>query len=117
MKKNVLHKILLTAAFALACAALLQAQTYTDMHDFVNTDGCCQMYPGLLAQGEDGNIYGASASGGTAGYGTFFKITPSGTYTDLHNFDLTHGGGPWGGVSLANDGNFYGTTYAPSGGH
>jgi uncharacterized repeat protein (TIGR03803 family) len=117
MKRNVLHKILLTAAFALACAALLQAQTYTDMHDFVNTDGCCQMYPGLLAQGEDGNIYGASASGGTAGYGTFFKITPSGTYTDLHNFDLTHGGGPWGGVSLANDGNFYGTTYAPSGGH
>ena len=114
--KTTLYRLLLTVVLVLP-AAFLQAQTYTDLHDFVNTDGCCQYYPGMLAQGEDGNIYGATASGGTVGYGTFFMITPSGAYTDLHNFDLTHGGGPWSGVSLANDGNFYGTTYAPGGGH
>src|SRR5215471_13454781 len=110
MKTTTLHCTLLIVVFALACAGFVQAQTYTDMHDFTGTDGCCTYYPGMLAQGEDGNIYGTSASGGTAGYGTFFKITPSGTYTDLHDFDLTHGGGPLGGVSMANDGNFYGTT-------
>ena len=118
MKKNTLHQILLTAAFALACATLVQAQTYTDLHDLVsNTDGCCTNYPGLMAQGEDGNIYGATTTGGTASYGTIFKITPSGTYSVLHDFDLTHGGGPMGGISMATDGNFYGTTYLPSGGH
>jgi uncharacterized repeat protein (TIGR03803 family) len=64
----------------------------------------------MLVQGEDGNIYGATTSGG-AFYGNIFKMTPSGTVTNLYNFDLTHGGYPQGGLSLGMDGNFYGTTY------
>jgi uncharacterized repeat protein (TIGR03803 family) len=93
-----------------AFAARAQAQTYTDMHDFNNSDGCCAVYPSLLAQGEDGDIYGATTSGGL-GFGNIFRITPAGTFNNLFNFDGTHGNGPQGGLSLGFDGNFYGTTY------
>jgi uncharacterized repeat protein (TIGR03803 family) len=91
-------------------STLVRGQTYTDMHDFNNSDGCCANYPSLLAQGEDGDIYGATTSGGS-GAGNIFKITPTGTFTNLFNFDGTHGRGPQGGLSLGFDGNFYGTTY------
>src|SRR5438477_7286143 len=111
MKNFTFHRVLVTIVFALAIAALSSAQTYTDLRDFNETDGCCALYPSMLAQGEDGDIYGATTSGGTNFYGNIFKITPSGTFTNLHNFDLTHGGYPQGGLSMGADGNFYGTTY------
>ena len=107
-----LHRLLLMfAAFLLPLTTLLQAQTYTDLHDFDETDGCCAYYPSLLAQGRDGNIYGTTSSGGIHLYGNVFKITPTGTITDLHDFDFTDGAGPYSGLSLGTDGNFYGTTY------
>ena len=102
--------VVLTLAFALT-GATLQAQTYTVLHNFAGTDGCCANYPSMMAQGEDGNIYGATTSGGTSGYGVIFKMTPAGTLTDLHSFNFTDGDGPQGGISLGLDGNFYGTTY------
>jgi uncharacterized repeat protein (TIGR03803 family) len=95
--------------------SVAKAQTYTDLHDFNETEGCCAAAPSLLAQGEDGDIYGATTSGGVHFYGNIFKMTTSGTVTDLHDFDLTHGGSPQGGISMGTDGNFYGTTY--QGGH
>ena len=95
----------------LLAVASAQAQTYTDMHDFNETDGCCASYPSMLVQGQDGNIYGATTSGGTNLRGNIFKLTPSGTFTNVYNFDGTHGEGPQGGISLGFDGNFYGTTY------
>ena len=58
-----LHGLLLILAW-LSSAALMQAQTYTDLHDFNNTDGCCANYPSMMAQGEDGAIWGATTSGG-----------------------------------------------------
>jgi len=36
-------------------------------------------------------------------------MTPSGTYTVIHNFDRTTGEFPQGGLILGRDGNFYGT--------
>ena len=106
------HRLLsiASALILFVVSPLLLAQTYTDMHDFNNSDGCCANYPSLLAQGEDGDIYGATTSGGT-GAGNIFKITPTGTFNNLFNFDGTHGRGPQGGLSLGFDGNFYGTTY------
>src|SRR5579864_4025788 len=92
-------------------AAAIHAQTYTDLHDFNNTDGCCANYPSMMAQAEDGSIWGATTSGGPSFQGNIFKITPSGTLTDVHDFDFTHGSGPQGGISMGTDGNFYGTTY------
>lgn len=99
------------AALVLLAASWAQAQTYTDMHDFNETDGCCASYPSMLVQGQDGNIYGATTSGGTNLRGNIFKLTPSGTFTNVYNFDGTHGEYPQGGLSMGFDGNFYGTTY------
>jgi len=68
---------------------------------------------GNLAEGADGNFYGATYGGGTAfSYGTFFKITPTGKLTTLYQFDFTHGAQPYSGPVVGSDGNFYGTTYS-----
>ena len=84
-----------------------------------STDG---MGPtGVLFQGNDGNFYGTTISGGTGGggtgdtgytgNGTVFKITPMGEETVLHSF----AGAPADGNSpvvliQGSDGNLYGTT-------
>ena len=104
------------AALALCFAvivvpAALHAQTYTDLHDFDCTvEGCQPAYPAILAQGRDGNLYGTTDGGGSAGKGTVFKVTPSGTFTTLYNFSGTDGANPDGGLVLGLDGNLYGTT-------
>ena len=111
------YKFLL-ALFTLTLAtSVAKAQTYTDLHDFNETEGCCALAPSMLAQGQDGNIYGATTSGGVHFYGNIFKMTTSGTVTDIHDFDLTHGGYPQGGISMGTDGNFYGTTYQGGNGY
>ena len=118
MNSVTIHRSLSAIAivFLFVVSPLLRAQTYTDMHDFNETDGCCALYPSMLAQGEDGSIYGATTSGGV-GFGNIFKITTSGTFMSLFNFDSTHGLGPQGGLSLGLDGNFYGATYQGGTGH
>lgn len=90
----------------------LQAQTYTDLRDFVcATDGCGSNYAGIPAQGRDGNLYGTLASGGTnGGNGTVYKITPSGTFTTHYAFSGSDGSSPYSGLTLGTDGNLYGTT-------
>jgi uncharacterized repeat protein (TIGR03803 family) len=81
------------------------AQPYVDLHDFdpgVNT--------GKLAQGRDGNFYGESQTVG-AGTGNVFKVTPTGTLTVIHSFDLADVALEAGGMTLGTDGNLYGDTY------
>jgi len=84
---------------------------FTLLHTFDGHDGC---YPqATLVQGTDGNLYGVASAGGAGnGYnaGTFFNITPSGTFTLLHVFDRTDGTSPTGALIQAADGSFYGTT-------
>ena len=65
-----------------------------------------------LAQGDDGNFYGTTQSGGAHSLGSVFQITPGGQFTNLYPFTGSSDGGyPIGGLVQGSDGNFYGTTY------
>jgi uncharacterized repeat protein (TIGR03803 family) len=84
--------------------------TLTTLYNFCSLSGCTDGEAPLagLVEGKDGNFYGTATQGGANGYGTVFKITPTGTLTTLYSF------GPFGypeaTLVLATDGNFYGTT-------
>jgi uncharacterized repeat protein (TIGR03803 family) len=71
---------------------------------------------GELVKGPDGNFYGMTSNGSsydisTVGYGTIFKISPTGTLLGVKDLDyLATGAGPYGSFVLAKDGNFYGMT-------
>jgi uncharacterized repeat protein (TIGR03803 family) len=93
------------------CAAVASAQSYKDIFEFDGTThGCCPQYPATMAQGQDGNLYGTTPTGGASNVGTVFKITSTGTETVLYNFDITHGSNPNGGLTLGVDGSLYGTS-------
>ena len=84
------------------------------LHNFTSTpDG---MYPWTSLIGDaKGNLYGTTIVGGTRGYGTVFKLDPTGTETLLHSFlPGRDGAGPYGGSFRDATGNLYGTT--PDGG-
>ena len=68
--------------------------------------------PAKLLKASDGNLYGTTMSGGDSipGYGTVFKLAPTGTLTTLVNFTGANGSSPMAGLVQGSDGNFYGTT-------
>ena len=69
-----------------------------------------QPFAGLVRD-TAGNLYGTTAFGGAYGYGTVFKIAPSGTETVLYNFTGgADGANPWAGLVRDKQGNLYGTT-------
>lgn len=96
----------------LSLAAIAQAQTFTTLATFNLGNGAD---PELMAlvQGTNGAFYGTTqqgGSGGSAGMGTVFAITPAGVLTTLHTFTGPDGASPFGGLVLAADGTLYGMT-------
>jgi uncharacterized repeat protein (TIGR03803 family) len=88
-------------------------QSFTTLASFDQTDGRAP-YLGSLVQGTDGNLYGTTEYGGTRNAGTVFRVSPDGTITTLYSFcsvaACADGAGPYGGLVMGRDGNFYGTT-------
>jgi uncharacterized repeat protein (TIGR03803 family) len=82
----------------------------TVLHNFTGgSDGAWPYAPPI--QGQDGNLYGTTTLGGTQGNnGTIYKISPSGTFTPIYQFDYAHGSGAFAPLVLGTDSNFYGTT-------
>ena len=83
---------------------------FTVIHHMQEATGF-EVYSALV-QGSDESLYGVTSGGGNGQgrLGTIFKVTTSGTYTALYDFD-SHGNS--GGIGLAGlvqctDGNFYG---------
>ena len=70
-----------------------------------------------LVLGTDGAFYGTTSIAGASNAGTTFRFTPPHGLATLHAFSGTDGTGrdgayPQASLLQANDGNFYGTTYA-----
>jgi uncharacterized repeat protein (TIGR03803 family) len=100
------------------CALLLfvasvesRAETFTTLLNFNYTDGCEPENVSLF-QGNDGNLYGTTYSGGSNSDGTVIKVTPAGALTTLHSFTSSDGAYPYSGLIQAANGIFYGTTTA-----
>jgi uncharacterized repeat protein (TIGR03803 family) len=91
---------------------------FTTIYSFCSAGSCSDgQYPAQIIQGSDGNFYGTTALGGAYGYGTIFKLAPSGVLTTLHSF-CANTGCPDGAnpteLIQGTNGTFYGT--ASSGG-
>lgn len=83
--------------------------TYSVLASLTGSDGPVAS----LTMDASGNLYGTTFMDDPDGYGSVFKLTPSGggwTYVNLHNFTGgADGGYPGGGVVLDTAGNLYGT--------
>jgi uncharacterized repeat protein (TIGR03803 family) len=110
--QNGWERICVLSAFCVATAIVSPAQTFTVIKRFNGTNGGTPFGP--VVQGVDGNIYGATTSGGANNGGTIFRLTPAGALTTLYSFcalaSCTDGSSPLAGLMQVAGGAFYGTT-------
>jgi uncharacterized repeat protein (TIGR03803 family) len=110
-KLNGSKLIVVAFLFFVATTIVAAAQTFKTLVSFDETNG---QYPQLMSflQSTDGNFYGTTLEGGSAGAGTIVKLDSDGDLTVFHSFAGPDGAGPLGGLIQAIDGHFYGTTSA-----
>ncbi len=92
--------------------------TVTILHSFgdgtVTNDGATPEAGLLLAN--DGNFYGTTSAGGSAGKGAIFQMKPGGAVTIVHSFSdgsvTNDGATPYSTLIQGSDGDLYGTTAA-----
>ena len=86
------------------------AATLTTLYSFSGPDGANPA--GGLVQVADGNFCGTTSDDYfTSQFGTVFRITPEGVFTNLYSLKGgDEGAWPHFGLVLGSDGNFYGTT-------
>ncbi len=83
----------------------------TVLYSFLGGTGDGQYPECGLTQGTDGTLYGTTSYGGASGYGTIFRISPSGQYSLLYSFPLDVGAEPSAPPMQHTSGLFYGTTF------
>jgi uncharacterized repeat protein (TIGR03803 family) len=91
------------------------AQVVTDVYSFKQAQVAQGPQFVTPTQGRNGQLYVTTFGGYPAvSVGSIFGVSSSGSAHKIYSFDTTTGSDPDAGVTLASDGNFYGTT--PSGG-
>lgn len=102
------------AALALLAPPHAQARSIHVLYDFQDlSDGAYPSAPLIMDKAH--NLYGTTTQGGTAGYGTVFKLAPDGSKTILYSFaGGSDGSGPHG-LAMDKAGTLYGTTEAGGG--
>ncbi len=92
--------------------------TSTDLYDFTNGNDGAYPKAGVILDAQ-GNLYGATSSGGSGKGGTVFKLTSSNgqyIYSTLYSFPAPSNGrlisGPVGNLVMDSAGNLYGTTFS-----
>ena len=100
--------VLMVWVVGLGCSLTTGAQPFETVYSFGNGPANPR---DNLTLGPDGNFYG-TASGGQYGGGTVFRVSTNGNLMTLASFGsfLKDGSGPFAGLTLGADGNFYGTT-------
>lgn len=102
--QNVFVTLALTVCIGFLPFGRIKAQTFTNLHSLVYTNGTYP-YAGLVLAGNI--LYGTAANGGSpasgSAAGTIFKMNIDGSgFTNMYSFNQgTNGGNPYGGVILA----------------
>jgi uncharacterized repeat protein (TIGR03803 family) len=102
-------------AALLFCLPLLSlagiSQTVNEVFSFSNANSSGSP-AGPPTQGRDGKIYSTTNGFGRTVVtdGAVFRLSTGGKWTDLHSFTGPDGQNPVAGLTLAYDGNYYGTT-------
>jgi len=81
--------------------------------------GANGIHPRGVVRDAQGNLYGTTVFHGAFGWGTVFKLAPTGKMTVLYNFTggNADGGDPYAGLVRDGQGNLYGTTSAGAAGY
>jgi uncharacterized repeat protein (TIGR03803 family) len=84
---------------------------FTLLHTFPSTGADGEEPAGPLVQGTDYFFYGTATNRGAHGAGTIFRVSSTGDFKVVFNFDGAHGALPVSGLIQANDGNYYGVAF------
>jgi uncharacterized repeat protein (TIGR03803 family) len=105
----------------LAPAQRAGAQTFKVLHSFNGAGDGANPLAGVTRDAA-GNLYGTASTGGAKNCGTVYRLTSSGTYSLLYNFQgqswgQSDGCAPYARVVFGPDGNLYGTTHSGGNGN
>lgn len=110
MNRRIHFYLVVMLAVTLILGTPSPAQTYTQVHSLDwHKEGSNPNNPALLAQGQDGNLYGTLQTQLSTD-GSIFVSSVTGVVTSLYSFQGPDGSTPQSGLSLGFDGNFYGST-------